>query len=496
VAVGGAVPDQWLEVEWMADLLDVPEHATWPRLMTDAHPRAVGSYGWAAIERIESRRAADPMVPVKAKSLRWWQKLLIVRMYEHDEDGVLVWSRVVLSTSRQVGKSVGLREISLDRISQWETLGEQQLVLHIAKDLTIADEIQRPARNWASMMERSGALWHAVGANGKWAVECGGEMGRWLIRAQEAVYGYSASMAMVDEAWSIDPLHIEEGITPTMAEREQPVLMLISTAHRKATRLMVDARAEAIAEISKPDQTLLLEWSAADNEPHDVRQQRMASPHWDQRRRDFIASKVGKDGFAEQWLNIWPNLDVTLPTMADPEAWAALADPALMIPTGTAANRAVVIYPEPKQARWYVAVAGVLDEERVGVSLVADEISFRSALEHVIKQAALGGCTVLAPKILRGRLPRIAGVRQVIFIGDADLAAAVATVRPMVEAGTLRHDGSQLLAEQVIGAVVETYGEAMRISTTKSEGPTEGAKAATLAVWWAQRQDRPKVVVA
>ena len=40
---------------------------------------------------------------------------------------------------------------------------------------------------------------------------------------------------------------IEEGLTPTMVEREQPQLLLVSTAHRLATALMLGRRQVALA---------------------------------------------------------------------------------------------------------------------------------------------------------------------------------------------------------------------------------------------------------
>ena len=40
---------------------------------------------------------------------------------------------------------------------------------------------------------------------------------------------------------------IEEGVTPTMVERAQPQLLLVSTAHRLATALMLERRRVALA---------------------------------------------------------------------------------------------------------------------------------------------------------------------------------------------------------------------------------------------------------
>src|SRR5262245_40001772 len=94
-----ASDERW-RVPWLQVLLEVPADATWPRLMTVPHPRAVGSLGeefcaWS-LER-------------SGRSLRWWQQLVAVRLLEVDDAGALVWETAVVSTARQVGKSWLLR---------------------------------------------------------------------------------------------------------------------------------------------------------------------------------------------------------------------------------------------------------------------------------------------------------------------------------------------------------------------------------------------------
>ena len=44
---------------------------------------------------------------------------------------------------------------------------------------------------------------------------------------------------------------IEEGLTPTMVERVQPQLLLISTAHRLATSLMLGRRQVALERLEE-----------------------------------------------------------------------------------------------------------------------------------------------------------------------------------------------------------------------------------------------------
>ena len=494
VAVGGELPALWADCEWMIDVSEPGDNGTWPRLMSGPHPRAVGSRGPEVVSAIEERRGADPLTPSKQKRLRWWQKLVLYRMYEVDAKGQLCWRKVLISTSRQVGKSVGLREIALHRITEFDLYEEPQLVMHVAKDLAVADEIQRPARQWALMQ---GFPWHAFGASGRWAVENTGIMGRWLIRSQEGVYGYSVSLAMIDEAWAISATTISEGIEPTMIEREQPQMLMVSTAHRAATSLFPSHRVPAIGALDDPQlDVLLVEWSAPQGaDKHHVAAHRMASPYWDERRANFIASKVELPGFEEQWLNIWPDVSGKKDMLAPKEIIDFTMDKTVKILHTTEA-RTFVIYPDTAQTQWHV-LAGGLDKEGVTLIQYVDGYnSLAKATDYVRGEAKRGiACDLLVPRHVKGRIPRIPGVRRMIWISEADVAAATSAIRPLLISGRVRHSGHATLRDQMTNSALETYGETVRISHKVSEKPVEAAKAAMLVGWWAGRQDKPGAVV-
>jgi hypothetical protein len=307
---GLAPDDERWRVPWLEDLLDVPRSAVWPRLMTVPHRRAVDSLGPEFIAYAEAR---------SGRPLRWWQQLVAVRLLEVDSRGRLVWECLVLSMARQLGKSWLLRELMLWRIHQGKRFREPQDVLHTGKDLAICKEIQRPARIWAKARTDT---YKVREVNGQEEIELLADGSRWLIRAKDAVYGYAAAVAAVDEAWKVKASTVDEGVAPTMAERNQPQLLLVSTAHRAATKLMVERRAVALAHLEDSDGDLLIEWSAppgADDD--DVDAWRAASPHWSSRRRALVrarleAAQAGEvddpdepdalESFRAQWLNRWP----------------------------------------------------------------------------------------------------------------------------------------------------------------------------------------------
>jgi hypothetical protein len=107
-----------------------------------------------------------------------------------------------------------------------------------------------------------------------------------------------------------------------MAERNQAQLLLISTAHRMSTSLMLGRRALALEGLEAGEGDLLIEWSPpAGCELDDVSAWRAASPHWTPRRERLISRQLdnARSGlvedpeepdpiasFTSQWLNQWP----------------------------------------------------------------------------------------------------------------------------------------------------------------------------------------------
>jgi hypothetical protein len=302
------------DVGWLDPLREVPANASWPRLMTPPHPAAVGSLGPEFAESAAERMGSP---------LRWWQELAATRLLEHDEDGRLVWRAAILSTARQVGKSVLLRELLMWRLVQgWRFGGEPQTLLHVSRDVGVGRWVQRSARTWA---KQHPDRFRVREANGLESIEYLPDGSVWLLKSKLGVYGHSASCAAVDEGWGISPDHVEDGLLPTLVERASSQLVLCSTAHPQATSLMLDRRRAALAALDDPGQAdLILEWSApAGLDLADEEGWRMASPYWTPERERMIRAALdraldasvdvgGQDaraGFQTQWLCRWPTED-------------------------------------------------------------------------------------------------------------------------------------------------------------------------------------------
>ena len=423
--------------------------------MTAPHPAAVGSYGpecvaWAAAEL--------------GLELRWWQRLVLYRALEHDAAGALVWWSVLVSTPRQVGKSWTLRVLLSWRIHQAERFGEVQLALHTGKDLNVCHEVQRPARAWARTRG-----YKVRETNGQQEIESP-EGSRWMIRGRDSLYGYSASLAVVDEAWKVAAEVVEDGLEPTMAERSSPQLALVSTAHRMATPLMPDRRRGALADLATPADALLLEWSAVrESGLGDPAAWRRASPYWSDRRERLVRSTYARamaaevsddpdepdprEAFRSQWLNVWPMRSAApagaeVPLLPD-GLWSSRRD------LGISAGGPLVLALEDYYGMGAGAAAvGTLPDGRLLVW--GRTFPRRAAGAEWLAGLALAhpGCRVVVGVTLDPD-PAVA------MIGAAPVTATanhtrrgLALLREYTLDGRLVHDGGEDLAEQVTQARV------------------------------------------
>ena len=479
-----SMPADFAGCGWMQDLLDVPESASWPRMMTGPHPAATGSYG-ADLERISRDRDGT--------ELRWWQRLSLRRILEHDEAGELIWPEWLWSTARQQGKSVGLRELSMWRLSQWSTIGERQEISLLSSVVRAAELVQEPARAWAKLHRSDG--WGARERNGGQTVLAPG--GQWAIHSPTSIYSSSAGLALVDEAWRIDQKVVSEALEPTLSERRWAQLGLISTAHSHPTSLMIDRR---LAAIDDPG-VLLMEWSAVPGcELDDETEWRLASPHWHERRGQLIARALkralasnqlidGEDpvaGFRSQWLNQWPTVvthNVRVPgiTLVPDGVWAHLAGDSdavggISFAVEDVNGRAVA-----------VAAAGVDRDERTVVE--AYELPDRRAAWAWIRThaAVRPGCTAVIGPVLSND-PEIHELGIASSVATYTLTRqALSRFRASASRRAIVHVNSPLLSAQLDAFRVVEGQSGLR---PVSGDPWEVLRAAAWAVLAAETERR------
>jgi hypothetical protein len=443
----------WSSCAWLSDFA-ADDAMPWPRLMSPPHPDAIGTLGAAACDWIEANSVT--------RKLRAWQRLVIYRILEVNRDGELCWLDALISTPRQVGKSVVVCALAFWRLHQLDRFGEEQLVMHTGKDLNVCREVQRPARSHA----KTNVLRYRVReANGQEEIATRDGC-RWIIRGTGSVYGYGVSFGIVDEGWGVHAEAVEDGIEPTMAEREQSQLMLISTAHRRATSLMPLRRQTVIETIMTNKDSLIIEWSATRTaEITDRDAWRAASPHWSRARERMLEAKLERamagvsddpdeddpiESFRAQFLNIWPARRLSIAGRDEPlipwDAWEASAD----VMAGIPASGNVVAVEDFYGTGAAACAAGKLPDGRV---LVWGDV-FQSRAEawawaaymigqrpdtRLIVGASLAGDTAISDL----------GALSVDTAGSVQTRTSLPLVRELLTAGQLAHSGGMALTAQV-----------------------------------------------
>lgn len=443
----------WDAAPWLDGFRDVPDVATWPRFMTLPHPDAVGTLGAEFCGYAEERSGF---------ALRWWQRLVAFRLLEVDASGAFVWESLLLTLARQVGKSWWLRELCLWRLHQSERFGEPQDVVHTGKDLAICKEIQRPARVWAKARP---TIYKVREVNGQEEIERLADGSRWMLRAKDAVYGYSASLAVVDEAWKVPAASVEEGLVPTMTERAGSQLVLVTTAHRRMTALVVKRRTQALTELAAPPGVadLFIEWSAPRHAPiDDVAGWRDASPWWTPRRERLIRRRLDAalsgesddpdepdpiESFRSQWLNQSPRR-VVKPSKGEPllaEGWPGPLS--WDVPT---LGPVVAVVED-----WYgIGAAAAVVAETVDERWLVGGWAFDTRLEAfewlrgVVEEHP--GSTLVVGATLRDD-PEFEDwpVIATVAAGTPDTRAGLSLLRELVTASRVVSDGSPDVADQI-----------------------------------------------
>ena len=471
---------------WLGEFVHVPEDASPPLNMSPPPADATGSYGHDLIAWAEAERGV---------TLRWWQRLAIVRQLEHRADGSLCHRKFLMSGPRRAGKSVWLREGSLWRIGPGADLfGEEQLVMHTGSDIAICREVQQKAWRWAE----DTAGWTVSRANGKEAVETPAGH-RWLVRAQTAVYGYDVTLALVDEGWDVKPETVSDGLEPATMERISPQVVITSTAHRKARSMMRGQISTALT-IASPGSALLL-WGV----PFDLdREQwgnpdvwRAASPHWSEDRRLMIESKYAEAvekaehpevddpdpvaSFAAQYLNLW-DLKVTRSARGqefiDEESWSALT---ATRPTGAPAGAAIeswVSQGASLSLAW-PTVAGLVVVSVSGHASVADAAD-------ALRESGFRGVVTVGASIAEDPALRTFKVTA----GERTGSRAVQDLARFLGERHFRHDGGDYLTSQVTELRTTRTADGLRVA---SYGRLDGIKAAVWAAGDARNKPTSKV---
>lgn len=452
-----------------------------PRLETRAPAAMLGSYG---------ERAAEWLRDVYGMDLRGWQRHALDRALEHDAEGQLIWPTVIITVGRQSGKSYLARAVCMWRLHHADLFGETQTIMHVANKRSTAMEVLRPAGLWA--VERYGKK------AARWGNENAGiELptgDRWLVHAanDSAGVGYSVSMLFVDEAWKIKEEVVTASLAPTMAERAQGQMWLVSTAGDSTSDLMIGYRQRALdrLESDDPGSILLLEWSApAEADPDDVETWKFGSPEWTPKREEFLRQQwnnVEESAFRQQYLNQW--IIRSNHWMKD-SWWKETLDPDVQL---------------PQSATWSIAVESDFDGMGHAVAIAAPlddgTIVVRATTHRTIKEVdeRLAAIRREHPSVYVQVTPGYVDRLRERFdslVGQREAAAATQNILDLFDRRAIRHDGSQILQEHFAGSTISRRQGGWVLTAPMGRGGVYAARATMFALAQACKTPRPVAMI-
>jgi hypothetical protein len=458
-----------------------PDGYILPRLETRASERMGGSYGESAAEWLRDVYGMD---------LRGWQRHALDRALEHDAEGNLLWPTVIITVGRQSGKSYLARAVCMWRLHHAELFGETQTIMHVANKRSTAMEVLRPAGLWA--VERYGKK------AARWGNENAGielpSGDRWLVHAanDSAGVGYSVSMLFVDEAWKIKEEVVTASLAPTMAERNQGQMWLVSTAGDSTSDLMIGYRQRALdrLESDDPGSILLLEWSApAEADPENVETWKYGSPEWTPKRREFLAQQwnnVEESAFRQQYLNQWV---IRSNHWMKDKWWAETLDPDVQL---------------PPSATWSVAVESDFDGMGHGVAIAAPlddgTIVIRATTHRTIKEVDERLAAIrrehpsIYVQVTPGYVDRLRE-RFDTLVGQREAVAATQNLLDLFDRRAIRHDGSQILQEHFAASTISRRQGGWVLTAPMGRGGVYAARAALFAMAQACKTPKPLAMI-
>jgi len=433
VGGGGVVPDERGEAG--------------ARFLSPSHPDAVGSWGPAWGAWLSEQGLMD---------LKPWQQTVLDRGLEHRADGALCWRTCVVSLSRQLGKTFLIRALALCRAALVE--GRQDVILTADKALTAVDAMLE-AYEWA---DDEGL--RVLKSRGSEFIEWP-DRSKWRIVSKLAVYGKSADLYLLDEAFAVSQETFESAIQPTMLARENPQAWVFSAANQDSTELMTVLRRRAIEGSST---TMLAEWGATAGEidaggacDPGVWEVSLPPGELTENRRVAYGEQCKSKTFHIQNLNVHP-VDL-LASRQDVVHWPRGFD-SLPLVDSVSAGGVAAFDRSADGMSWDASVAVLVDGR---VEVVSGWFAGVSELvEWVLgwePSRVLAGATV-ADVVPAGGF----GLVPVVRVGVREWAAAMDPFRARVERGGVAHSHSERVLEVTAGAVPRMTEAGLRLSVVRS----------------------------
>lgn len=458
-----------------------------------------------------------------------WQRALLIRALELNEDGTYRFRRVIVLVGRQNGKTLLLTVLTLwwlfiDSDSFPEHAPARDfLVLGTAQNLDIAEEAWEAAVAFCDPEEgRDGSLVELavpvlqaaarvpVRKNGQKALRLRSGA-RYEVRAanRKGGRGKSATRIVMDELREQTTWDAWAAVAKTMQAKFNAQLWGISNAGDAKSIVLAHVRDELVAACAAWDeyvetglQTLewwanqydsrsaLFEWSAPDGCPvDDVAGVLQANPSagWSPMRlADLLASARSEPEalFRTESLCQWVTARVD--PHLDPREWSLLAEAA----SGLDLSRPVACAVDVSHDRqWsHIAVAGYRVDGLAHVELVASRAGMLwvpDAVAWLCEEWGVAAVAVQGRGCAAGEFVdrfRDADLEVLEIVGPA-LGAVAGGIRDRVQAGTVRHLGQEPLRIAVEGGMTKPLGEVLVFDRASSPVDVSPLVAVAEALW-------------
>jgi hypothetical protein len=437
-----------------------------PRFFSAPHPDAVGSL-------------FDPFVVDACRLLRLelfpWQEMVLRRALEVDGSGRLCWRHVVVSVSRQSGKSVGLlRPLAVARWLMGARWGVPQTMLQVARKRDAASKLMvRP--DAVRLAEGFGVA--AKRGNGfeSWEFPDGS---LWRVESKSGAYGETTHLLICDETWDIGADDFWSSLFPTTTEAENSQVWMVSAANAKAGPLMVSRREAGIDPLK--DDVMIADWGAgSDDDPFDLRTWWRSSPRWTPDRFDTLRDALdgGRASFMAEFLNVWP-----VSASGRQVEWpVGFAD----APSCERGGAEVVVVEHGAEGA-YGVVAG--RREGQGVALWGERVGSLESAVELAGRWADGGVAVVAGLSVASSFP---GCEKV---GTRETKQHSSVFAEAVVSGRVAHDHSDVMQESRDAVAMPVDGHLV-LSASRSRGPVPVLKGMLWAHMWLSRPQEVALIV-
>lgn len=430
-----------------------------PRFFTPSHPRAVRSLFDAEAERY--------VVEEMGYQMRPWQRAVLVRAFEVDEDGELCWHIVIVSVGRQVGKTFIIRML-VNLRQRLFAHHEPQSILHIARVREAARSVivNEQFKRWA---EGRGITVRSSNGQEQWKWP---DDSTWDLSSLDGAYGRSAGLVMLDESWDITRRAYYEGVQPTTAARPHAQTWIFSAAHREAselTPLMIQRARDG------RDGYMLADWGALDGEDlGDPEVWRTMGPHWDKPRALAVSEAAGEDAFAEQWANRWPDVlkrgkkAVVFPAWPEaPKVKTSEPPQGVLVAIDEARDSSVVgvgIYDRKTRSFWYREVGTLHRALELALTWDPSEIAV--------------GLTLKTPA-------EVLGFGYAVGVGARETRSGTPLLRHAIDNRRVAHEHSPAIDEMFKGAAIRETDAGTTLAPTLSDASVLAPK---LLAWLLVRE--------